>query len=91
MNYTIPKSRQEAIEIYIKIIFNYNHGITTTMQTKYDMFIGALCSCSNDEWIKFNNFNDLRCINCINIFNFKLCGLNCVENRNEIFNKRWNE
>jgi hypothetical protein len=90
LNYTIPKDRQEAIEIFNRL--NYNFILNSL--TKYDMFIGALTECSDKEFkenTRYNEFGTIPCAICL--YNeLKLpCAGDCLDNVEIVFSKRWNE
>ncbi|WP_110954763.1 hypothetical protein [Anaerosinus massiliensis] len=94
MNYVIPQTREEAVDIYQKTIAAYFADKDYMTRTKYDMFIGALCGCSDEEFAEHTNFNTIiDCCDCpyFNHEDYYCSNITCNESTNEIFSRRWNE
>jgi hypothetical protein len=96
LNYTIPKNRQEAIEIFDKLVDNTINQPVDIIITKYYMFIGALTECSDEEFSQqTSNETVLACKMCEdqldNMTNCFSCANSCHNATKKIFSKRWNE
>jgi hypothetical protein len=96
LNYTIPKNRQEAIEIFDKLVDNTINQPVDIIITKYYMFIGALTECSDEEFkkhIKYINCRSIICELCKYNNATEWCGhaSSCAKVTKELFSKRWNE
>lgn len=88
MNYTIPKTRQQALEIYNSLQVSDSDPKTT--ESKYEMFIGALTACSDEEFKYCSSFS-IGCFICKIVGSTCKSDISCREQRNKIFSKHWNE
>lgn len=93
MNYTIPKDRQQAIEIYNELMNKYDSQLVDSIPTKYYMFIGALTECSDREFQdKTRSDEYIVCELCTYKDNADSCReKDCSFATRELFSKRWNE
>lgn len=96
MNYTIPKDRQQAIEIYSEYMRFYDSQLVDSIPTKYYMFVGALTECSDEEFNEHTKYayeKEVICELCKYYSENCWCGHSsgCKTITEELFSKRWNE